>query len=215
MLRTALSKILAAKAVAAVVLLAGATGGVALAATVSNGSDAPPADRPAATRTATPSSAANPSSAAEHGSADRTKSADPTATESPTASAAAPAPPANPDPSLTGLCNAWSAGATDNPGKAADNPAFSALVKAAGSPEKVEDYCATLKDDGARGANHERPAGQPTDVPGAAHPTGQPTAAPGNPDHPAGPPADAPKQNGATKNDGSASGSDDHGTNGS
>jgi hypothetical protein len=203
MLSTALSKILAAKAVAAVVLVAGATGGVALAATASGSDDAPPADRPAATRTATPPAAG------ENGSENRAESAEATATESADASSAVPAPPAEPDPSMTGLCNAWAAGATDNPGKAAENPAFGALVDAAGSPEAVDGYCDDLADD-APGANRSENATRPTEAPGNPdHPTGQPTAAPGNPDHQVGPSADSPRQNETEKANSSSSGGSD------
>jgi hypothetical protein len=186
MLSTALSKIVAAKAVATVVLLAGATGGVALAATVSGGPDAPPADRPAATRTSAPAAApADDSAGRAQSGADATEEA---TTE-------APAAPAEPDPSLTGLCHAWTAGATDNPGAAADNPAFGALVEAAGSRDEVDGYCADLEDGEERGPDGDRPAGPPADAPGAAaERSGPPTAAPGNPDHPAGPPADVPGQ---------------------
>jgi pyruvate/2-oxoglutarate dehydrogenase complex dihydrolipoamide acyltransferase (E2) component len=52
-------------------------------------------------------------------------------------------PPATPSPSpaMRGLCHAYTAGAGSNPGKALDNPAFSALISAAGSKEKVTSYC--------------------------------------------------------------------------
>ena len=37
-------------------------------------------------------------------------------------------PAATPSPSLRGLCQAYTAHAADNPGKALDNPAFAALI---------------------------------------------------------------------------------------
>lgn len=176
MLSTALSKILAAKALAAMVLLAGAGGGVALATTVSDLPSSPPADQQAVT--STPTGSPSPSDDREPGS--ERAATDP-----------------SPQPSLAGLCKAWAAGATDNPGAAADNPAFGSLVEAAGSPEEVSGYCADLPDadrpgrsGAAPGHDGEDPGGPPADRPGAAaNRGGPPTAAPGNPDHPAGPPA--------------------------
>ena len=182
MLSTALSKILAAKALAAVVLLAGATGGVALAATVSDAPSSPSDDQTTVTSTptATPAPSDDPESEGEG-------SPDPTASPSP-------------QPSLAGLCKAWAAGA----GKAADNPAFGALVEAAGSTEEVSDYCADLPDaeqpgrsGNAPGQDGEDPDDPPANRPGAAAERGvPPTAAPGNPDHPTGPPADRAEEDG-------------------
>jgi hypothetical protein len=51
---------------------------------------------------------------------------------------------ATPSPALHGLCHAYAAGAGNNPGKALDNPAFSALITAAGGRDKVTSYCATV-----------------------------------------------------------------------
>ena len=49
-----------------------------------------------------------------------------------------------PKPSLKGLCKAYQAGVADNPGKALDNPAFTALITAAGGKEKVGAFCVDL-----------------------------------------------------------------------
>ena len=185
MLSTALSKILAAKALAAVVLLAGATGGVALAATVSNAPSSPSDDQSTVTSTptATPVPSDDPESEGE-GKSDSTASP-------------------SPQPSLAGLCKAWAAGATDNDGKAAENPAFSALVAAAGSSDDVSGYCAARyaeqpgQSGTAPGHESEDPDAPPADRPGAAAERGvPPTAAPGNPDHPTGPPADRAEEDG-------------------
>lgn len=46
--------------------------------------------------------------------------------------------------SLKGLCNAFQKGATSNPGKAADNPAFSSLATAAGGKANIAAYCTFL-----------------------------------------------------------------------
>jgi hypothetical protein len=177
MLATALSKVLAAKALAAVVLLAGASGGVALAATVSGAPSFPSTDRPATT--ATPTAAPSPADDAEPGTEE-------TGAGEQALSAA---------PSLAGLCNAWAA---DDPGAAADNPAFGSLVEAAGSPEQVPGYCADLADADRPGRSGTAP-GRVGEDPGGPDARGRgaggrgvpPTAAPGNPDHPTGPPADA------------------------
>lgn len=175
MLSTALSKILAAKALAAVVLLAGATGGVALAA---NASSAPSS-----------SDETSASSTAPAGEDTAIPDVDP-----------APGPDTttapSPEPSILGLCRAWSAGATDNPGKAAENPAFRSLVEAAGSVEDVPGFCSVRerteqpgRSATAPGHAEDRDAAPGDDAGPAAGKGGPPTAAPGNPDHPAGPPA--------------------------
>jgi hypothetical protein len=53
-------------------------------------------------------------------------------------------PSPSPSPSMRGLCHAYTAGAGSNPGKALDDPAFSALVSAAGGKEEVTSYCASV-----------------------------------------------------------------------
>jgi hypothetical protein len=109
-----------------VAVAAGATGGVALAAT-STPAGAHSVTAPSATAAATTRPA---SDAGSDASADSTT--DPAAAD----------PAASPHPSLLGLCRAWAAGATDNRGHAATNPAFSALVTAAGGPDAVTGFCA-------------------------------------------------------------------------
>ncbi|HET8659908.1 MAG TPA: hypothetical protein VFM55_13025 [Micromonosporaceae bacterium] len=73
---------------------------------------------------------------------------------------------AHPSPSLVGLCRAYAAGATDNPGKAAENPAFAALVSAAKGAENIEEFCETV-DKAGPGATPGAPdtAGKPDDLP--------------------------------------------------
>jgi len=111
-------------------------------------------------------------------------------------------PKATPSPSMVGLCHAFLAGATSNPGKAAANPAFTALATAAGGAAKIPTYCATLlptktakasgkpsalpgpalshrpSQAGGHGTGHPtgRPAGLP--APDATHPTGRPVTGP-------------------------------------
>jgi hypothetical protein len=88
--------------------------------------------------------------------------------------------PASPAPSVEGLCHAYTAGAGSGHGKALGNPAFGALITAAGGQEKVPAFCADLL--GAK-----KP-GQPASPPGkpSAHPTGS------NEDHPTGKPKGTP-----------------------
>ncbi len=110
----------------------------------------------------------------------------------PTTSATASA---TPSPNLKGLCTAFQAGATDNPGKASDSPAFQALVNAAGSADQVDAYCAALLANDPSAPVH--PTGPPTALPSQAtdHPTGPPTALPTQAtDHPTGPPTALPTQ---------------------
>jgi hypothetical protein len=122
MLKTAVAKMLTVKAVAAAIAITAVGGGVALAA--SNGAlpsglgSGNSANRPAAHATGQQASADN-----ENGS------------------------DAAPSPSLVGLCRAYAAGVAENPGKALDNPAFGALISAAGDRDKVTDYCTDLLKD--------------------------------------------------------------------
>ncbi|MEV4314890.1 hypothetical protein [Actinocrispum sp. NPDC049592] len=53
-------------------------------------------------------------------------------------------PSGSPSPSLEGLCNAVMSGNKVEHGKALENPAFGALITAAGGPEKVPAFCADL-----------------------------------------------------------------------
>jgi hypothetical protein len=95
-----------------------------------------------------------------------TDAATPSAAETTGSPSAHPTPNASPSPSLTGLCRAFQAGATQD-GKT--NPAFSALAAAAGGGENISAYCVTL-------------IGSP-----AAHPAATPTHQAATPTHPAEP----------------------------
>lgn len=48
---------------------------------------------------------------------------------------------ATPEPSIAGLCNAYTAGED----KDVDNPAFGALAEAAGGPDRIPEYCAAVE----------------------------------------------------------------------
>ncbi|MGW4210245.1 hypothetical protein ACWEIJ_19810 [Lentzea sp. NPDC004789] len=69
----------------------------------------------------------------------------------------------SPTPSLKGLCQAYTAGAGAEHGKAHDNPAFSALESAAGGADRVPAFCADLLSDqpGKPGHAQDKP-GRPT-----------------------------------------------------
>jgi hypothetical protein len=157
-LRSVLAKLLTVKAV--LVLAAVGTTGVVLAA--SNGAvpvpwTSEPAEPPAVTRTTSA----------------------PASTRTPEARTSPNSPPAGtqstPAPSLSGLCQAYLAQMDQNPGSdPAGNPAFTALVTAAGGAENVPEFCADLA--------AEQPHGRPSDLP---TPTDS-TDPPGNADDPPG-----------------------------
>lgn len=152
MVKTALAKLLTLKVAAAATVAVGAAGGAALAA---NGGTLPGvsrAERPVA----------QASAAANADPADNTRGK------------------ASPSPSLVGLCRAFHAGAGSNPGKALENPAFGALIAAAGDKDKVEGFCETVLAAKASAA----PDGGPEALPSAAadeatnHPTAPPAGRP-------------------------------------
>lgn len=99
-----------------------------------------------------------------------------------------------PSPSMAGLCNAYEAHKSDNPGKALESPAFSALIDAAGGEDNVDEYCdavADSKDNGRPDEAPGKPADRP-DTPGDGNGNGGNEG--GNGDgppatHPAGPPS--------------------------
>lgn len=68
-----------------------------------------------------------------------------------------------PSPSMAGLCNAYTAHKTDNPGKVLDNPAFTALITAAGGKDNVDEYCETVANDSGQSDDTH---GKPADAPG-------------------------------------------------
>jgi hypothetical protein len=89
-------------------------------------------------------------------------------------------------PSLIGLCTAYVVGNATAEETALTNPAFSALVDAAGGVENIESYCAGLGvTEETPGNSGNRPTDHPTGPP-SGHPTGPPSG------HPTGPPSDLP-----------------------
>ncbi|WP_432995930.1 hypothetical protein [Dactylosporangium sp. CA-233914] len=173
-IKTALVKLLTVKAAAIAVVAVGA-GGVALAASTGN------LPNPLNTH-ANPAASAGISNASAR----------------PSASGHGPSS-ADPSPSLVGLCHAYTAGAGAEHGKALENPAFSALITAAGGKDKVDAYCSTLSAASASESAHPggHPTGAPTGQPAGAattHHTGAPTDRPtGAPtDHPTGRPSQEP-----------------------
>jgi len=139
-------KLLAAKVGIAAALAAAATGGVALAAAAHTQTEPAHHALPASTSVAAPSHDGTPTPRA-------TRAAVPPPPPPSHAAAASAAPPApggagshpsaSPSRSLRGLCIAYFANEITG-GKRMDNPAFGALVTAAGGKSKITIYCLTL-----------------------------------------------------------------------
>ena len=139
-------KLLAAKVGIAAALAAAATGGVALAAAAHTQTEPAHHALPASTSVAAPSHDGTPTPRA-------TRAAVPPPPPPSHAAAASAAPPApggagshpsaSPSRSLRGLCIAYFANEITG-GKRMDNPAFGALVTAAGGKDKITTYCLTL-----------------------------------------------------------------------
>jgi hypothetical protein len=177
MIKTTLAKVLTVKA-AAIAITATALGGVAVAAGTgaipTGGSNSHPASAHA---TSVPTT--RPTHPTHPTEAQGSPSSHP---------ATAPSSSPSPSPSLRGLCHAYTAGVADNPGKALENPAFSALIAAGGGKNHVGAYCASLlatvpgHSPAAPTTGHTpgvHPTGKPTSHPTGApvtHPTGKPTA---------------------------------------
>jgi hypothetical protein len=151
-LKSTLAKILTVKVAVVAAAAAGATG-VVLASTsgVLAPGDGPadhgPADQPPAVHSSAHTPAGTPRNG-DNGDSDSDKGAGKSGEA--------------PSPSMAGLCNAYTAHKTDNPGKALDNPAFSALITAAGGKENVDEYCETVANDaGQADDTHGKPADAP------------------------------------------------------
>jgi hypothetical protein len=186
MLKTALANLIAAKIAASAAVAAAATGGIALAAATGN----LPGPLQGAAHSAFGAPAAHVASQAgsAHGQPHRAPAPESTdASSAPVVEPSesdGPSGTATPSPSLHGLCTAFQAGATNNPGKALANPAFSVLVTAAGGKDEVAAFCTTLV--GPAPTHH---TGSPSTHPGGApstHPHGRPTS------HPTGAPSSHP-----------------------
>lgn len=152
MLSTALAKLLSLKVAAAATVAVAATGGVAVAAANGKLPDFGGSDaKPSA------SASAKPSDAGKSGTKGN----------------------ASPSPSMVGLCRAFQAKAADNPGKALENPAFTALITTAGDKEKVAAYCDALL--ASQKPTHTAPTNAPSGRPAqtrTTRPTGKPTSRP-------------------------------------
>jgi len=154
MLKSALAKLLTVKAL--IIVAAAGSAGIVLAAT---GGALPgpwsgtPADPPSVQRSTSTSVPVSASVIPTGQPSDGGRSAD---------------AGSDPAPSMVGLCRAYTAEVNKSPGKALDNPAFGALVTAAGGAENVPAYCA--------GVAADQPHGKPSDLPTPASPgnTGDP-----------------------------------------
>jgi hypothetical protein len=169
-LMSATTKLLAVKAVLAAMGITG--GGVALAAATGH----------------LPSQFGGTPAAAGSAHAPASATATPSASGSPEGN-----PTGSPSPSLRGLCQAFTAGAGNNPGKALDNPAFTALITAAGGKDKVAAFCTSVLAAKPGHTPTPHPTGKPSSLPTqaqTAHPTGRPTTTPAA--HPTGKPTSRP-----------------------
>jgi hypothetical protein len=173
------SRVMVAKAVAAIALTAGA-GGVAIAATGTSGPLSGAARGSETVNTAEPSVATAVGGPGLDGN--------PYADQRPLPRVAGPDGSGAEGDRATALCRAWLAGASENNGRADSSPAHSALAEAAG-PAGIESYCAAVHAEREVAPPTGRP-GQPTDAEHLtgkpSNRTGPPTSAPGNPDHPTG-----------------------------
>jgi hypothetical protein len=190
-LKTAAAKLLAAKVVVGAAVAAAATGGIAVAAAANLGSG--PANhgtRPAVAASGThptgrPSTQpGRPSPLPTPTSAGRPSSAHPS-------SSASRAAEGSPSPSLVGLCTAYQAGVATNPGRALDNPAFTALIIAAGGKDNVIAYCAAILPGPHPSGTPSHPTAAPSSP--SSHPAEPPSTHPDAPTHPTGPPSTPPE----------------------
>lgn len=137
-------KLLAAKVGIAAALAAAATGGVALAAAAHTQTEPAHHALPASTSVAAPSHDGTPTPKATKAAVPPPPSHAAAASAAPTAPGGAGShPSASPSPSLRGLCIAYLANEITG-GKRMNNPAFGALVTAAGGKDKITTYCLTL-----------------------------------------------------------------------
>jgi hypothetical protein len=170
-----------AKSAAVVVIAAAASGGIALAAASPSGAPAQPGRE-------LPSNAA--SQAQEHAAVPLSSHPSGKPAKSSHGKAAGHG---TPHPNLNGLCHAWLAGAGSQHGKARSNPAFTALITAAGGESKVAGYCATVikthptdadSDDPDESTEAAKPAHPTKPAHASSHAHGTPSAS-----HPNGPPS--------------------------
>ncbi len=184
MLRNIIAAATATKVVGAVAIAAAAGGGVALAASTAAGSPAGSGfERAAATASMGASTDASTDSSTDTAASSSAASSSAAGSGSSSSEAGAPSSPAKtdhpgsatPSPSLKGLCTAFQAGATSNRGKAIDNPAFTALVTAAGGKDNLAAFCITLVGPPRTTHSPKAPA-SPVTTP--SHPVGRPSSVP-------------------------------------
>jgi hypothetical protein len=155
MLKTPISKVLAAKLLAACAVAAVATGGIAVAAATNT----LPEQAQRAAHNAFNAPAPHHGKPKDHPGRGNQPGAKPSDRNN-----GSPAP----SPSLQGLCHAYQAGVTNHHPKKLTSPAFHALVIAAGGADKLTAYCTKLI-----GAPGTRPSDDPEDT-SSEHPTGKP-----------------------------------------
>lgn len=190
MIKSLVTKLLAAKLATTAAVAAAATGGLTLAAATgnlpapiehaahavfgaSNGSQGAQ-DLSASGAPSTDS----PSDAAGAGEPTDSQTDEPSVTDSASDSSSE-----TPSPSLPGLCHAFQAHSTDNPGKWLDSSAFTVLVTAAGGKDNVTAFCTTLI---GPAATHAHGSDSPGDAQSSDQPdrsgdhSGRPSETPGS-----------------------------------
>lgn len=93
---------------------------------------------------------------------------------------------ATPDPSIAGLCDAYTSGGD----KDLDNPAFDVLADAAGGPDRIPEYCETVEASAASVPGDPDEPGDSTDKPGEDVNQGKTPEIPMPTGRPSGPPGD-------------------------
>lgn len=163
---------IAARSLTVVTALAVAGGGIAIAAATG----------------LLPTAAHSPQSGSSHPGRNSSASESNEPSEPAESDASGARPSDVPSPSLDGLCHAFQAGATDNPGKALDSPAFRVLVAAAGGVANVAGFCddrigagPSLPPGASNAVTPSHPTGPPEGVPSHSHPTAAPSHPTGRP----------------------------------
>jgi len=178
--RPALRKRTVAKALTGAVAAIVASGGAALAAANHDVPSSVPTTAQALSKAPSPKHSA---AAPKMSEAPKPAALPSAGTRSASAKPSHPSSHATPSPSLIGLCVAYQAGATDNPGKALDSPAFAALVAAAKGKDKVPAYC-TIQLASVPSHGSGAPSGHPNNRPTtsvSSHPAGPRSTIPPGP----------------------------------
>jgi hypothetical protein len=173
LMKTALAKLATAKVAVAVIALGG--GGIALAAGSGHLPGTTGSNQHAS---ASPEQTSSNGHRADPSAAASSRSSHPRPNQTSPEAVGPSNAKGSPSPNLHGLCTAYTAQLHNNPGKALDNPAFTALINAAGGKDRVAGYCATLLGPPNGQPAHGTPSPHPTHPTHPIHPTHPPTKQP-------------------------------------